>query len=346
MINNIELKNFRNHINRSFDFKKETIIVGDNGKGKTNLIEAIGLLTTGRSFRTRSIDRLLNKENQDNFFRVGGDFLIESKKRSVSFFYDPEQNSLLLEGKKIKKTRLISLIPTIFFSPELFGIIVGGPSIRRRYFDILFSTFDSNYALVLIEYLKTILQRNRTLSMLRDGITKDDHLSVWTQRLLSIGSELIDLRKEYSTLLDFYLPHHFSNLSGTNDHMGLQYNPHMIMGSWADALENQKELEIKKGFTLSGPHRDDYIFTFNENKASHIASRGQIRLMVLALKAAEIDALKTAPLLLLDDPFSELDDKRKNLVTALFSKAKQVIVTSTKEAIPSKIINNFSVVEI
>ncbi len=342
LIEKIQLENFRNHKKTSFEFGKTTIVHGENGQGKTNLIEGIGLVTSARSFRTKQLVHALMHDQA--FFRLSGRVLYRNRPSIISFFYDQDTILLTADGKRLKRGRYIGEVPTIFFSPELFGIITGSPSMRRRYFDILFSTIDKTYALNLIEYLKILVQRNRLLSLISQGKLASSQLETWNERFIEASVEIMEQREELIRLLAFYLPKAYQRLSGHEDILHMRHESRITLELFKETLFKNQPLEIERGYSLFGPHTDDVGFYFSDKPVRQVGSRGQIRLLILALKMAEIEVQKMNPLLLLDDPFSELDERRRDLVLSMFERAGQVIVTSNSLSLPRSLLATASLI--
>ena len=330
IIKKINLKNFRCHNEFELDCNKATtLIIGENGSGKTSVLEVVYLALRGKSFK--GVDKEILKRGAD-FYRAEIE-LIDTRKIIIRF--DGVKKEFEVDGKKSLRLPKKNRYPVVLFEPDDIYLISSSPSRRRDYFDELFKQINDNYGSILSKYNKALRQRN---DLLKDEIINRDDLFSWNVMCANYGTELIrqrvwNLEKINSRMTDIY-----RNIANNNDDCSIRY-----LGTEVDENEYLKNLESSfnkdsvLGYTSFGVHRDDYEFVFNGKRADGSASRGENRSMILALKFIEARILEQEigkkPVVLLDDIFSELDETRQKHLINNF-KDYQMIITST--AVPQK----------
>ncbi|HET9946919.1 MAG TPA: DNA replication and repair protein RecF [Patescibacteria group bacterium] len=340
-LRSVYLHQFRSYPEKKFDFSDTTtIIVGPNTAGKTNLTEAIFLLSTGKSFRGQSDSELIAFEK--DIARVGG--LVEEEdgktKIEVAVLSPAATNGRF--GKKyfingVAKTRLSfrGVLPTVLFRPEELDIVIAGPSLRREFLDTVLETVDRDYYHARIAYEKALRQRNALLGLAKEtGRRNTSQFSYWDNMVITHGQIISQKRQEFIEYLN----------SAQKEVMDITVGyDHSIISE--ERLAQYSDAEVGAGTTLVGPHRDDFFITTSQNgqerDVKQFGSRGQQRLVVLQLKLLQIayvsEKLGKKPLLVLDDIFSELDSGHIDLVLAK-THGQQVILTTThKEFIPESL---------
>lgn len=356
----LQLENFRNYKNYSCEFDREnnfTIIKGPNGKGKTNLLEAIYVLSLGKSFRAVFHDDLILWGM--DYFRVQGEVFCdeESQELEVGYTnYPSRKKSFKKNGVALKNSEYIGNFLTVLFQPEDMNILYLSPSLRRRYMDILLSQTDKQYLKALIQYNKTLKQRNTLLNEIRkaffnkkDVATLKKDLDAWDEELVKFGSLITEKRLGLVTFLTEKLQKIYQSISGNDEKITLEYKSKtvdqktafplnkisFIEKTYADALQQAQEKDILQAKTTVGPHRDDLIFFINKKEMISAASRGEFRTLLLAIKLAEIDFIKQKtgyhPILLLDDVFSELDKTRQEKLLKAIRGCQTIIATTDTE---------------
>lgn len=351
-INNLKLTNFRNHKNLKLIFDVETVLLtGPNGSGKTNVLEAINLLSTTKSFKA-SYDRDMIKHTED-FLRIEAgilndneDYKLEmailkrgSKEKSEDdYLIDP--NILESEHTSVKKVKIngvtkslqafAGMINTVIFSPEHINMLTGSPSERRKYLDLVLIQVDKAYKKAHTEYIKTVRQRNKLLETIRDTGRGYDQLDFWNTKLLENGCLIQAKRVEMLDYVNSRITHYIKILDSKSSDITITYNKSELSQK---RLDSYRDKEIASKNTLIGPHREDFETVFNKFNVAEFGSRGQQRTAILALKLSEIDFLnhrtEQKPILLLDDIFSELDDKHREAVINSINE-HQTIITSTE----------------
>ena len=271
------------------------------------------------------------------------------------------RKSLRINGIKRSAIDFVGNINIVFFEADDLEIIYGSPGRRRRYLDILISQTDPAYLKTLQRYSQVVTQRNQLLRRIREGVSEEDELTFWDDRLSYEGSRIIDSRrKSVDGLNEHAVPAHSDLTEG--DKLELEYLPKitdtqdnqiLLANITPDKIEQQikqvlptlRRREIGQAVTVIGPHRDDLAIRLNENPAGKFASRGQSRTIALSLKFAEaVFVARTTgrtPVLALDDILSELDPKRRKLVLAAATKHEQVLLSSSEpDILPSEFLND------
>jgi len=336
MIKAIDLINFRSYSKFSLKFTdKLTIIYGPNAIGKTNLLEAIFLSGVGRSFRSK--DRHLIRHRQ-KFFYLSSQF--DNLKVEISLInnQDEAKKSLKINGVYKPLSRLVGLNPVSLFKPSDINLLLLSPENKRRYIDSVLSQADFSYAQNLLNFKHLLAQRNKLLSTIQKANYSyteiADQLFVWNLQIVEPIEMIVKSRQNLIDKLNIIISRYYQNISGDKAKIKLQYRPTILANSKEilAKLESNLPNDLKAGFSCLGPHRDDLIITLNGKEVDKVASRGEIRTTVLALKLAEMDLIETCnkkrPILLLDDVFSELDSNRQNYLLDLLA-GQQTIITTT-----------------
>lgn len=335
-IKSLKLKNFRNHIDKTIEFEKGiNLIQGNNGVGKTNILEAIHLIATGKSIRARYDKDLIEYEHQ--FCTITTETLTIQGKENLELCIKKNLNyeNACIKTAKVNKTpKSISYMTGIFnsvmFSPEDIQLLTDSPAIRRKYIDSVLSQVDIKYKKSLSSYVKSIRQRNKLLEMICEEHKGMDQLPFWTEQVLKFGKELQDKRTEFFEYVESKIQEEVDTLNDTGK-VEIQYLKNEMS---KEHLEKYTQQEIFAKSTLVGPHRDDFLINLNTHNIAEFGSRGQQRTILLALKLLERAYIKEKtgefPVLLLDDIFSELDDKHKKKVIETI-RNQQTIITCAEE---------------
>jgi recF protein len=336
IIDEIEVVNFRCHDKYSLKLNNQTtLITGQNGSGKTSLIEALYISLRGKSFK--STDENIIKKNRD-FYRINTLFN-DGKKRVVNYKKDIGKKEFIIDDKKTLRIPQKCKYPIVLFEPGNLNLIHSSPSRRRDFLDNLISQIDLSFSKALTRYDKALKQRN---NLLKEDYFGPDKMFPWNIIIAKYGSEIIFKRKYYIDQINQFVTNIYKSIADNSDHIDLHYESVLYDESkFMKELEKSFEKDRILGFTSVGPHRDDVIFNFNGKLATTTASRGEIRSIVLALKFIEADIIRNHlninPVVLLDDIFSELDETRQYHLSTNF-KDHQVIITSVSK--PVGIINN------
>lgn len=328
MIKKLVLQNFRNLKKVNFSFSPTlTLIVAPNATGKTNILEAIFMLSTGKSFKTRIEEECINYDSE--IARITGNSSLEIVLTRGFINIGKSIPSKVAKKKlavnKIPK-RLIDFvgnIKVVLFAPHDLDLVTETPTLRRKFLDTVLSQVDREYRRAILSYDKGLRQRNRLLYRIREENVSRSHLLFWNQLLIKNGNYITDKREKF---IDFINNTDFNLKIDAN--YKLEYDRSTISEG---RLEQYKNEEIASTTTLVGPHRDDFIFRLEEKELSAYGSRAEQRMGVLWLKLAELNFIKNItledPVLLLDDIFSELDTTHRKLVFDVI-KSYQTIITA------------------
>lgn len=349
-LENLSLKDFRNFSELKVDFDPYVnIFIGANAQGKTNLLEAIYFLALTRSHRTSSDRELINFDAKNATLQGTvhkSQVEVELKLRLTSKGKLAWINRL--QQKKL--SRYVGQMNAILFSPEDLSLVKGGPAVRRRFMNLEFSQINPEYLYFSSQYQQVLQQKNNYLKQLAaKKVTDQVFLDVLSEQLAGIAAEIISRRFKYVSFLNSYAQDAHSHISNAQEELQVQYHP-SVGGLQAEdsvdkiyrqvlaSFQKNKSAEIRTGLTLSGPHRDDLIFTINGKNAREFASQGQQRTIALSLKLAEIQLVHQLtneyPILLLDDVMSELDHKRQtSLLNYIHGKTQTFITTTDLEGI-------------
>lgn len=335
-IQEIELMYFRNHDRVKFDFSPGVnIIWGENGSGKTAIVEAIHLLSMGRSFRTHKRKDLLQYGREN--FQIKGQFSNDKKTDCIRInqLADGKRkiliNDVTIDGIK----EMIGKHPVVILSPEEQNITKGSPQERRQYFDKIMSVVSSEYLEKLIRYQNILKQRNASLQLCKERRTDTVEVEAWEEPLGTAAIELWKLRVEmFDGLVKSY--EQAVNDFGEKD---VSLNVKYVKPNYASKEEFIKQLktlrnkDIINAGTSEGPHRDRYLYSLNSKDLRSYASQGEHKLALILIKLAELYFMKerqdASPVFLLDDLLAKLDTKRAEKVIALLTKAAQTIITTT-----------------
>lgn len=298
------------------------VICGENGQGKTNLLEALCLFTGVRSFRGAKNPELIQKG--EKFSRLTLDFFSEQRDQSAELIITDKKQATLNGVKLAAATGFIGKFCAVVFSPDNMGLIKGGSGERRKFLDAAISQHYPAYPRLLVEYNRILAQRNAFLK--KSGSTRgfEDMLEIWDENLSRTGAKISCKRAEYVSQLCGKTEEIFDGISSGRETISVRYTCGYLMpdsvNETAAALKSQLEFhrasDLAQGCTNYGPHRDDLAIAVNELSAKHYASQGQKRSCVLALKLAEASLLEQAigerPVAVLDDVMSELDSLRQD----------------------------------
>lgn len=328
IIRKVSLNNFRCHEQYTLACKKKTtLIVGENGSGKTSVLEAIYEALRGKSFR--AVDREIVRRGAD-FYRVELDFT-SGEKTVVAYDAEKDKRTFLVADRKTARLPKKNRYPVVLFLPDDLHLIGSSPTRKREYFDRVFGDLIDNYSNSLSKYGKALKQRNE---LLKNEFVRAEDLFSWNILLAKYGCMVRNWRERLVDELNQRLTGVYQTIAENEDKVELKYEQ---QGGETDEsgylahLERDFERDRIVGHTSFGVHRDNYEFMFNGKLADGSASRGEVRSIILALKFIEADMiyerLSVRPVVLLDDVFSELDETRQKCLVKNF-KDNQVIITS------------------
>lgn len=352
-ISNLKLNNFRNYETLSLDFsKKQNIIIGENGAGKTNIVEAIYVLAITKSFRG-SLDKILIKNGKKEMSIEGK---VKDKVRHTYKIALSENGKIVKidENKIAKLSNYISKINVVLFTPEDTNVIKDSPSTRRNMINIEITQMENGYLHLLNEYNRILKQRNAFLKLMYvNKLASPDYLWILTEQMITIGLKISKYREQFIASINKYYDD--INYSITKQR-GLKVS---YVSSYKNKTEKELmakyksylEKDIVIGKTNIGIHHDDFLFSLKGHNLKDYGSEGEQKNAIVCFKLAEIELFikdkGIYPILILDDLFSELDGKKINNILKKLNKNLQIFITTTDlKNINTKILNNCTVFNI
>ena len=341
-IEGLYLKEFRNYETLELVSDKNiTLLIGDNAQGKTNILESIFLLATGRSHRTNNDQELVRWGKaffnvKARFFRMGSEHTLE-----IRYSEQPRKKDILLDGMENKLRDMFGQITTVFFSPEDLLLIKGMPALRRRFLDLEISQVNPAYYRYLQQYARVLSQRNNMLRLIREKKEHENMLDIWDAQLADIGRKIISKRIDAIKKLSILARLMHRKITDGKEELNIQYkSPYEYVNNADNAkeimeqnLKKNRQQDIARTNTSVGPHRDDLLLSVNGYNLRVFGSQGQQRTGVLALKLAELEYMKSEtgeyPILLLDDVLSELDGERRKYLIESIKDRVQTFITTT-----------------
>jgi DNA replication and repair protein RecF len=338
LLKRIHIRTFRNIKDADVQFgNRFNIFFGNNGQGKTNLLEAIFFLATVKSFRhAKNKDMIAWDEPAANLRCTVAD---QKLQHDLFIAFDSHGRQLKVDGKNVTKvTDYCNIFSVVAFSPEELGMVCGSPEQRRRYLDRAIFSSNSEYLGLYYDYFRALKQRNQLLKSRNYA-----GIEAWTDQLASAAARLVTVRNRYVNELAVLFFKYYQEISGSDEEGRLCYHANSLSET-DDPLEVRRQLcsvwaensrlERERGMTLKGPHRDDLEFILNNKPIREHGSQGQQKSFVIALKMAEIEYLEKIsgrmPILLLDDMTAELDSSRIwHLMKFMADRQMQVFITTT-----------------
>jgi DNA replication and repair protein RecF len=337
-ITHLSLAQFRSYAHFSTDITDNvTVIVGPNGSGKTNLLESIYLLATGTSFRGPDRDVILHQQLQ-----AAAKITLEGNiERSVKLQLRDDgriAKQFSIDGTKRQRLSFAQRLPVVLFDPDSLRALSSSPARRRAFLDTMLSRLQPHYSTILHRYERTLLQRNELLKRQSTMSASDwqDQLFVWDMKLAELATKIVDYRIDLLAKCNQLLSDTYSEIAERPTTIRAHYESTTAASHYQQAilakLQQNSKLDALRGYTSVGPHRDDFVVWINDHPAIDVASRGEMRTIMLAFKLVETkfitDTYDTQPLLLLDDVFSELDSIRRAKLIASIKNCQAIITTT------------------
>jgi len=360
-IESLTLKGFRNYKETSIEFSKNyNIIFGKNAQGKTNIIEAIFLCASGRSHRTSKDSELLNINSNSYYIKLNS--VKEEQNLDIEIRNDINKKRLIkLNEIPLKKIgNLMGNLLAVIFSPEDLSIINEGPAQRRRFIDITLSQIKPAYFYDLQQYNRVLKQKNSLLKEIQSNRSLIDTLDIWNQKISELAARIMKTRNDFIIRLKKTAKINHNILSESNEDMRITYNSSLnledfndinsIEEKMIDELERIKNIEIRRGTSLKGPHRDDYKMYINDMDVKTFGSQGQKRTVILSIKLSEVQLIREEtgenPVLLLDDVMSELDCRRREILFDSIKNIQTFITCTEKDIFEKKELENILFVNV
>jgi DNA replication and repair protein RecF len=336
----LRLRNFRNYRRLDVEFAPGFhLLLGGNAQGKTNLLEAIYLMATLRSFRGVGSAQLIRHGEKAYF--VGGT-VIGPEQHEIKIYWSPRLRNVSLDGRPVRRiTEYLGTLRAVVFCTEDLLLVKGPARVRRRFLDLLLAQTQPGYLPLLQRYLLAVRSRN---ALLRHTPVDETALEVFTEQLIRLGSELIRHRRELLPRLAPLVARAHQRIARSGEELQVEYDA-AVKNDFATELAKSRARERACGATLVGPHRDDLRLLLDGRPAAQFASEGQKRTLAIALKMAQAELLTavhgSAPVLLIDDVMGELDVNRRSGFVPLLERSRQtsgqVFMTATEENWPHEL---------
>lgn len=346
----LSLINFKNHTDQFYELSPEiNVFVGNNGVGKTNILDSVHYLSMCKSF-LNPIDRQNIKFNE-KFFLLQGDFIKNEKTQNISCSVQLGQKKKIKKNKKEydKLSDHIGEFPVVIISPYDSNLITEGSEVRRKFMDSIISQYDRNYLEALMKYNKVLQQRNALLKkFLEYRIFELESIEIWDEQLVQLGNLIFSKRQEF---LKTFLPNfqkYFHFLSDGKEDIHIDFSSQLSNNSLDALLNSAHKKDSKVGYTTVGIHKDDLIFQINDQPIKKFGSQGQQKSFLIALKLTQFEYIRNLlnkkPILLLDDIFDKLDHNRVERLMELVSDNVfgQVLITDTDIDRINKVFSNIN----
>lgn len=336
----LSLANFKNYTEAELEFSdKINCFVGDNGVGKTNILDAIYYLSFCKSYFNQVDSQ--NIKHDCDFFAIHGTYQNQKNSADKVSCIQKRNHKKVFRLNKKNYNRLadhIGTIPLVMISPYDRDLINDGSELRRKYIDGVISQFDKVYLNDLINYNKALLQRNTLLKQMFDGRYFDEaELDIWNNKLIVHGDTIFEKRKKFLAEFNPLFEEYYRFLSGTGEKVNIRYESQLHENGFSELLRKSSEKDRITRYTTVGIHKDDLIFTINNFPVKKFGSQGQQKSFVIAIKLAQFEFTRRIksfkPILLFDDIFDKLDDNRVKQIIQLVSENNfgQVFITDTQK---------------
>lgn len=351
-LSKIFLQNFRSYEQKLVELDpKLNLIIGPNGSGKTNILEAIYVLSCGKSFRSSSLSKLINWSTNYAFCRGKIHKNNQDTELEVQLVKSPVSASIgrkfLLQKVEKPRKNYLGAFKVVVFEPEDIRLITGSPTRRRDYLDSIFTSTEWRYTAALGQYNKALKHRNELLDQIRLGTSAKSDLFYWDQALVKNCQIIHQYRQSFFKSANSFFKNH---PDPEIQKISLNYHPSYIT---LEKLESGFSFDMARGYTQCGLHRDDFAFDNSlfksvDKNLAFWGSRGQQRLAALGLRLAQINFIETTyndtPVLLLDDIFSELDTEHQKLVVSLCQNYQTIFTAAEPESL--KILSGSNIIQI
>ena len=362
-INKIYAVNFRNYGACNLDFSSMiNVFYGQNAQGKTNILEAIFYSAFGMSHRTFTEEDLLKLGCKEMAVGVEYDSFSGLHEIKIKKFQQLGRNKkeIFLDGAKVKPKEHYGSLNAVMFSPEDLQLVKGEPSLRRRFFDMQIAQTDPIYYDLLVKYNRVVQQRNKLLKEIRDNEGSSAQLQPWNKEFIVLATAIAKKRQLALEKLKVIAGEIYASITGNKEILTIKYElkanngellyPENDFEDWeifyTQKLAERERIDILRGNTGIGPHRDDIVLLLNDMSLKSFGSQGQQRSGALALKLSQLEYVRREigefPILLLDDVMSELDNSRRaQLLMFIDGKVQTFITVNDRELIPELAGNNY-----
>lgn len=347
-IKKLGIQHFKNHSFREFDFSSQiNCFVGNNGVGKTNILDALYYLSVGKSFLNNSDNQ--NIENNQEFFTIEGMVFNEDKDDIIKIAHKDSRKTIK-KNEKIyaRMADHIGYLPSVMISPYDQNLISDSSESRRKFIDAMISQMDSDYLFSLVQYQKTLQQRNALLkNFAKNRYFDAESLEIYNLPLINFGQKIYEKRKIFSQEILPILQHYYGIIANHKEDISIVYQSDLETDFEILLRENLEKDKILT-YTSKGVHKDDLIFEMNGQSIKKIGSQGQQKTFLIALKLAQMNIIKKrtgkTPILLLDDIFDKLDDLRVAQLIELVNQEHfgQIFITDTHKERTENAVKNIT----
>lgn len=337
IITKLSLLNFKNHRERNFEFSTQiNCFVGNNGVGKTNILDALHYLSMAKSFLGNK--DLNNIKIDEDFFTIEGT-IDDGEKENIIKIQQPKEAKKIIKKNDKSYERIadhIGFLPSVIISPYDSNLISDSGESRRKFLDAMISQTDSDYLFNLIQYQKTVQQRNALLKDFSKNRHFDaDNLEIYNEPLIKFGSKIFEKRREFTDSIVPLIQNYYEIISKGKEKITVIYESDLSDHNFGTLLEQNLEKDRMLTYTSKGIHKDDLLFEMNGISMKRTASQGQQKSFLIALKLSQMNRIKEltgkTPILLLDDIFDKLDDSRVSQLIELVNQEHfgQIFITDT-----------------
>ncbi|MGO4709605.1 DNA replication/repair protein RecF [Chryseobacterium sp. 2TAF14] len=337
IINKLTLYNFKNHSEKKFEFSPQiNCFVGNNGVGKTNILDALHYLSVGKSFLGNTDTNNIKKE--EDFFTIDAEIRNEDSEDTLKISQPREAKKVIKKNDKSydRIADHVGYLPSVMISPYDSNLISDSGESRRKFLDSMISQTDSGYLYDLIQYQKTIQQRNALLKYFaKNRVWDKDSLEIYDEPITKSGSKIFEKRREFVAKLNPIVQNFYQIISGGKESVSVIYESHLLDDSFENLLQQSLERDRMLTYTSKGIHKDDLLFEMDSVLIKKTGSQGQQKSFLISLKLAQMSLVKEltgkTPILLLDDIFDKLDDTRVAQLIKLVNQENfgQIFITDT-----------------
>ncbi|MFP3591308.1 DNA replication/repair protein RecF [Chryseobacterium sp. SIMBA_038] len=337
IINKLSLYNFKNHSEKKFEFSPQiNCFVGNNGVGKTNILDALHYLSVGKSFLGNT--DINNIKKDEDFFTIDAEIQNDDSEDIIKISQPKESKKIIKKNDKSydRMADHIGYLPSVMISPYDSNLISDSGESRRKFLDSMISQTNSEYLFELIQYQKTIQQRNALLKYFaKNRVFDKDSLEIYDEPISRSGTKIFEKRRAFVSQLNPIVQNFYNIISGGKETVSVIYESHLFDDSFQNLLKDNIERDRMLTYTSKGIHKDDLLFDMDSVLIKKIGSQGQQKSFLIALKLAQMSLVKEltgkTPILLLDDIFDKLDDQRVSQLIELVNQENfgQIFITDT-----------------
>ena len=346
----ISIINYKNILDKEYELDpKINCFVGDNGVGKTNILDAVYHLSMGKSYFNVKNDQLINRGK--DYMLVDGVFELNNKNESIIFSLKiGEKKVLKRNGKPYKKfSNHIGLIPVVLISPYDNDLINEGSSERRKFIDSIISQNDKEYLVNLIAYTRVIQNRNKLLKQYNKSVDFDlDTIRVYDDQIYKLSDPIFKARDKFIKEFTPLVLEKYKNISDDKEKISIEYKSDLINNNIENLIKDSFQKDVILQYTSVGLHKDDFIFNIDENRIKRFGSQGQQKSFLIALKLAQFDYLKNktgnSPILIMDDIFDKLDLMRVKRIVEIVNSTNfgQLFLSDTDKERIEKVLSSLN----